>query len=104
MWLLAVVSPIATWILGAFALRTLWGWFLQTTYHLPVPSVPVAMGLMLIPPLFTTRVYAAYLVQRTEDRSDEDEDRTRRVLLIDVLAIVLVLLTLGLGWLVHLFV
>jgi hypothetical protein len=102
-WLAAVLSPIATWILGAFTLRILWGWFAYPTYHLQVPSLAVAMGLMLVPSLFTTRAYAAYLIQRINEGAEEDDD-VQRLLLTDVLAIFLVLLTLSFGWVVHLFV
>ena len=104
MWLIAIFSPILTWIFGAFALRILVGWFLQPTYHLIVPSLAVAMGLMLIPSLFTTRAQAAYFIQSTTGDSEESDESTQRILRTNALAVVLVLVTLAFGWVVHLFV
>lgn len=52
MAILAVFGFFGSWLLSSIingaVLRTMWGWFMVTTFQLPVLSLPVAIGLSAI--------------------------------------------------------
>lgn len=82
---LLVVSSI----LNGFVLVKLWEWFLVTPFGFPKLSVPVAIGISII---------AKYLTIQQIPKTDNKSTDTY------CFAIVYPLLTLCIGWVVHLFV
>src|SRR5262245_30592655 len=89
-----VVALIASYLLNGWALTVLWGWFIRPTFHLPALNIAPAIGLSIVIWLLTRRYDANEKRERTT---------TEKWLEPIVYAIVSPLLSLGIGWIVHLF-
>jgi hypothetical protein len=96
--LLAVFGVIASLaimaVLGGWVFTILWGWFIQPIFGAPVPPLPLAMGLLL-----TVR----YLFS-SHNWNEKSENSWEYVAKLIAVAIFGPFLSLGFGYLIHLFV
>lgn len=93
-WLVVIVLGS---IFYGFALATLWGWFVVPALHAPALTVPQAIGLSLVVSMFTSR-------QVREKKDTDTESAGGALLTSSVVAVIVPLLWLTMGFLVHLFV
>ena len=77
---------IADILFGGFCTMVLWGWFISPTFSLTTLSIAQAIGLNIFISLFTAR-------------SNSGTDRLER----RVIYYLTLIVALGLGWIVHLF-
>ena len=77
---------IADILFGGFCTMVLWGWFISPTFSLTTLSIAQAIGLNIFVSLFTAR-------------SNDGRDKLER----RVIYYLTLLVALGLGWIVHLF-
>lgn len=86
-----VLIPLTTALRG-YELAVLWRWFIVPQFHLPLLSIPAALGLACV------AAALAHQVDYGEDAKSKSELRYRVFV-----AISMPLLGLGFGWLVKLF-
>ncbi len=79
---------VAAYLLNGAALMLLWGWFMVSTFGLPVISLVQAIGIGII---------IGFLTQQHIPR---DEDMKKELLLYEIILPVFATAT---GWIVHLF-
>ena len=89
--LVGLLLFVPTIILRGWVLSILWGWFITPALSVPVPSIPICLGLSLIGPMLVGTVSL---------------NRSKEKLLVDTIltSVVVSLLSLGFGWIIHLFV
>lgn len=89
-----VVALVASYLLNGWALTILWGWFIRPTFHLPTLNLAPAIGLSIV---------IGFLTRRYD--SSEQKKQTTSQKWVEPLAYAMAspLLSLGIGWIVHLF-
>lgn len=78
-------------IFSGFVLSILWGWFIVSTFGLPLLTIPVAIGIMLV---------VSYLTKQADFNNSDREDYQKRV---NVLQIVKPLGALAVGYVIKSF-
>lgn len=78
-------------LVAGFVLKTLWLWFVVSTFKLPELSIPVALGLALLYRYLSLDTN----LSRKGDRSIEDQA---------FFGMAMALIFLGIGFVIHLFV
>ena len=67
-----VVFGIIAGIYSGYALSTMWGWFVASTFGLPALSIPAAIGIMYTVKFATlTKTKNDFLAKRIEGRDAE---------------------------------
>lgn len=92
--LIGVVVGISS-ILNGWVLSILWGWFIVPTFGAPDISVVQAIGLALVVRFLTA--------SRSIEESDDSISKEEKVQKALVVAVVVPLFALFVGWIVHLF-
>lgn len=92
-WIIALIGGT---LLSGWVFSILWGWFIVSTFHAQPITLVGAIGVTLVVRFLTTNI----------PRSDPKNVKTQAVLLAEAIgyAFVAPLLSLGLGWIVHLFI
>lgn len=87
---LALTGAGTAWY--GWILTILWAWFVVPTFRAPVLTLPVAIGLALIARLFGF----------STSSTDEKKSQADRFSYVAVWMITMPAMSLGIGWLVHL--
>lgn len=82
-------------ILNGWVLSILWGWFISPVFGIPVITVGQAIGLAMV---------VSYLTYQHVDSNTRKNDKTEFYVNIMVAVLLRPLITLGIGYIVHLFV
>lgn len=90
--ILNLAYSIGCFILSGYVLSILWAWFIIGTFGLPVLTIPVAMGIMVV---------VSYLTKQPNFANEDKEDYLKRT---NILAIVKPLGTLAVGWIIKSFI
>ena len=90
--ILNLAYTIGCVILSGYVLSTLWAWFIASTFGLPLLTIPVAIGVMLV---------VSYLTKQADFNNSDREDYQKRV---NVMMIVKPLCTLAVGWIIKSFI
>ena len=90
-----IVTLIGGTLLRGWALSILWGWFIVSTFHAQPLRIVEAIGVSLVVGFLT----ASY------PKASTTESRPQSLLLIEAIgySFLLPFITLGVGWIVHLF-
>jgi len=91
-FLILLLTLVASTILDGWALRIMWGWFVVPTFHVPTLPLPIAIGITLIISLLAMRPSAI-------SATDPDGQAVQAF----TWAIMKPLFTLGIAWIVTLF-
>lgn len=86
--ILNLVYTIGCMILSGYVLSILWVWFIVSTFGLPLLTVPVAIGIMLV---------VGYMTKQADFNNSDREDYQKRI---NVVQIVKPLSALAVGWVV----
>lgn len=89
--ILNLAYTIGCTILSGYVLSILWAWFIVSTFGLPLLTIPVAIGIMLV---------VSYLTKQADFNNSDREDYQMRV---NVVMIVKPLGALAVGWVVKFF-
>ena len=89
--ILNLAYSIGCFILSGYVLSILWAWFITSTFGLPVLTIPVAIGVMLV---------VSYLTKQSDFNNSDREDYQKRV---NVLQIVKPLGALAVGYVIKMF-
>lgn len=89
--ILNLAYTIGCTILSGYALSILWGWFIVSTFGLPLLTIPVAIGIMLV---------VGYTTKQADFNNSDREDYQKRV---NVLQIVKPLGALAVGYVIKSF-
>ena len=89
--ILNLAYTIGCTILSGYVLSILWAWFIVSTFGLPLLTVPVAIGVMLV---------VGYLTKQSDFNNSDREDYQKRM---NVVQIVKPLSALAVGWIIKLF-
>ncbi len=81
---------------NGWALTKLWGWFIVPVFHLPMLTLPMAMGLSLVVSFLT------YQHQSTTTAKDDKEKKERSINFF-VLIFLRPLIVVGIGYVIHSF-
>ncbi len=84
-------------ILNGYVLRILWGWFVVPLFHLPNLTIAQAIGLTMVVGLLTHR-------SRTDGREKTKEEKRKETIEFFAELFLYPFITLGVGWIVHLYV
>lgn len=90
--ILNLAYTIGCTILSGCVLSLLWGWFIVSTFGLPVLTIPLAMGIMLV---------VSYMTKQADFNNQDREDYQMRV---NVVMIVKPLVALVVGYVIKSFV
>lgn len=90
---ITLISSAYTSMLGGWGLTVLWDWFIVTTFGLPSLTIPAAIGLALI---------SGFLTHQHKLESEET-DQAEQALVRIIFVTLYVFISLGLGWVVNLF-
>lgn len=82
-------------ILNGWVLSILWGWFISPVFGVPLITVGQAIGLAMV---------ISYLTYQHVDSNTKKEDTTTQYVSIFVALILRPFITLGIAYIVHLFV
>lgn len=83
-------------ILNGWVLSILWGWFISPVFGIPAITVGQAIGLAMV---------VSYLTyQHTENNASKKDEKTSYYVGLIVALLLRPLVTLGIGYIVHLFV
>lgn len=96
-FLLIFAGAIVSIFLRAWALTVLWGWFIVPTFHIAPITMTVAMGASVIIGLFRVAEYKAL-----EETTDPLEKRKRYTHVASQWLLV-PLMSVAMGWLIHIF-
>ena len=86
--ILNLAYAIGCKILSGYVLSVLWGWFIVSTFGLPLLTIPVAIGIMLV---------VGYMTKQFDFNNQDREDYQKRF---NVYMIVNPLAALAVGWVV----
>lgn len=89
--ILNLAYSIGCTILSGYVLSVLWAWFIVSTFGLPLLTIPVAIGIMLV---------VGYLTKQANFANEDKEDYTKRM---NILAIVKPLGALAVGYVIKSF-
>lgn len=93
---MAIITAPLSMLLRGWVVGQLWGWFVAPTFHLPLLSIPVALGigvlLSVIQPRYATDCQGK---ERTE------EEQTAWLLCSYATTFFAPLWMLGVGWVIH---
>ena len=89
--ILNLAYSIGCMILSGCVLSLLWAWFIASTFGLPLFTIPVAIGVMLV---------VGYLTKQADFNNSDREDYQKRV---NVVQIVKPLSALVVGWVIKMF-
>ena len=89
--ILNLAYAIGCFILNGCVLSILWAWFIASTFGLPLLTIPVAMGIMLV---------VSYLTKQADFNNQDREDYQYRI---NVLQVVKPLAALVVGWVIKMF-
>lgn len=89
--ILNLFYSIGCTILSGYVLSILWAWFIVSTFGLPLLTIPVAIGIMLV---------VSYLTKQADFNNSDREDYQKRV---NVLQIVKPLGALAVGYVIKSF-
>lgn len=89
--ILNLAYSIGCMILSGCVLSLLWAWFIASTFGLPLLTIPVAIGVMLV---------VGYLTKQADFNNSDREDYQKRV---NVVQIVKPLSALVVGWVIKMF-
>jgi hypothetical protein len=96
MALLAVFIAFSSMYNG-WVLMKLWEWFIIPVFHLPMLTLPAAMGLSLVVHFLT------YQHQSTSDTKGTEEEEKKKRIRIFVQIFLRPLIVLGIGYVIHLY-
>jgi hypothetical protein len=88
---LIIGSVVYAAVVGAWVISILWGWFVTPTFGIPVPPLPMVMGLTLT---------AGYLTRNNRTQWKDHETDTGAEL---VSLLIGPWLVLAVAWVIHLF-
>lgn len=88
---LNLAYSIGCMIISGYVLSILWAWFIVSAFGLPVLTIPVAIGVMLV---------VSYLTKQADFNNSDREDYQMRV---NVVMIVKPLAALVVGWVIKFF-
>lgn len=94
LFLLALAAIVPGIILSGYVMTILWGWFVTPAFGLAVPSIPIMLGLSLI---------LSYITHQTIYTEDNREPNTMLWSAL-VHSLVRPLITLGVGYIIHIYV
>lgn len=89
--ILNIAYSIGCTILSGYVLSILWGWFITATFGLPLLTIPVAIGVMLV---------VSYLTKQSDFNNSDREDYQKRI---NVVMIVKPLAALVVGYVIKMF-
>lgn len=90
------LSPFIV-VLNGITIRLLWGWFVSPVFHIRAPSVALCVGLGCIVNWLT---YHSNIGDRPSEEYREKSDPWSQL----AVSVFSCLLTMGLGYIIHLFV
>lgn len=82
---------------NGWVLMKLWEWFIVPVFHLPMLTLPAAMGLSLVVHFLT------YNQQRTSDTNGTEEEKKKKMIHVFVQIFLRPLIVLGIGYGIHLY-
>ena len=90
-WLIMMVSAV---IVGGWSLSIMWEWFVAEQFGIMSLSIPQAAGIMQL----------IALIRPKSAKVEEDETGIGGMLIMVLKSVLLTLATVGIGWIIHLFV